>query len=364
MECTECKKIIGKNKIINNPKFNQKSKNKSSAVFSNPSLCKEHFTIYFENKVKKAIKDFKLLSKKDKLVVAASGGKDSTVLLYLLKKLGYNPEALAIDEGIRGYRSETLKNLKSFCKQNNITLNIVSYKKEFGEELDTMLHGLKIIPCSLCGTLRRYLLNKYSRKYNKIATGHNLDDESQSIVMNLLKNNLELNSRLGPKTGIDADRTAGTDANIKLQIQEISEGKGFVQRVKPLYFCTEKEVMAYTLLKGIKVDFAECSHVPESFRAHIRDMLNDYELSHPGTKKSIIKNFLNILPKLKKYYSRNYSNSAKNHEEKNSKTLRPCKICGEPSDNETCRACLFLAMVKSNNSKAKSLNNNLLQIRV
>lgn len=351
MKCIQCK---------------TKKKNTILAVFSNPSLCKEHFTIYFENKVKKAIKDFKLLSKKDKIVVAASGGKDSTVLLYLLKKLGYNPEALAIDEGIHGYRSKTLKNLKSFCKQNNITLNIVSYKKEFGEELDTMLYGLKIISCSLCGTLRRYLLNKYSRKYDKIATGHNLDDESQSIVMNFLKNNLELNSRLGPKTGIDTIENTETCSNIKLQTSTKLQAKekGFVQRVKPLYFCTEKEVMAYTLLKGIKVDFAECPHVSESFRAHVRDMLNDYELSHPGTKKSIIENFLNILPKLKKHYSRNYFNSVKNHEEKNSKTLRPCKICGEPSDNEICRACSFLRMVKSNNPKAKGLNNNLLQIKI
>ena len=54
----------------------------------------------FEFKVKNTIKKFRLLDKKDKVLVACSGGKDSTVVLYILKKLNYNVEAITIDTGL------------------------------------------------------------------------------------------------------------------------------------------------------------------------------------------------------------------------------------------------------------------------
>ena len=57
----------------------------------------------FESKVKKTIKDYNLINKNDKVLVASSGGKDSTTVLYLLKKFGYNPEAIFIDLSIGNY---------------------------------------------------------------------------------------------------------------------------------------------------------------------------------------------------------------------------------------------------------------------
>ena len=45
------------------------------------------FTKQIEAKVKKTIKDFDLINKKEKILVACSGGKDSTAILYILKKI-------------------------------------------------------------------------------------------------------------------------------------------------------------------------------------------------------------------------------------------------------------------------------------
>ena len=179
------------------------------ALSGNENLCKSHFTGYFEAKVFKTIRQFELLDKEDSLGIALSGGKDSLTVLSILNKLSkQNPKikinAIAIDEGIKGYRDKTLEHATDFCNKNSIELHIFSYKEEFGLTLDEMLNALDVKPCTICGIFRRYLLNKKSRelKLTKLATGHNLDDECQSILMNQMRNDIAASARLGPRTGI------------------------------------------------------------------------------------------------------------------------------------------------------------------
>ena len=182
------------------------------ALYSGEKLCKNHFNQYFNDKIFKTIRQFDLIGKEENLGIALSGGKDSLTVLYILNKLSQqNPKikinAIAIDEGIAGYRDKTLEKAKEFCQNNNISLHIFSYKEEFGLTLDEMLKILDVRPCTICGIFRRYLLNKKSKelKLTKLATGHNLDDECQSILMNQLKNNIQASARLGPKVGLIQD---------------------------------------------------------------------------------------------------------------------------------------------------------------
>lgn len=281
-------------------------------VFKSPNLCKDHFIKYIENKVHKTIKENNLIQKDDKLVIAASGGKDSLTVLHITHLIHKNIVVLAIDEGIKDYREHTLETLKEFCKERNLELHIYSYQKEFGQTLDSYLSKNKIRPCTLCGTFRRYLMNKYAKKLGatKLLTGHNLDDEAQAFMMNLFTSQLNLSARQGLETGI------------------IKDDK-FIPRIKPLYFCSEKEIRAYTFLKGWDLKYDECPYVPESFRFSISDELNDYEINHKGSKENLVKNFLKILPKLK---------------EKSNDALKPlieCVKCGEPSSTQVCNACKF-----------------------
>ena len=290
---------------------------------SNIKLCRSCFIKYFEKKVFKTIAKYNLVEEKDKIAVGVSGGKDSLSVLSLLnrfsqKKRNLDIVAIAIDEGIHGYREKTLDTLKKYCEKNNIDLHIFSYKNEFGYSLDEMLRTIKgVNPCSICGVLRRYLLNVGAKKLNasKLATGHNLDDEAQSIMMNQFRNNVKLNARLGPKTGVIEDES-------------------FVPRIKPLYLLTEKEVMTYAYLKGLTDNFIECPNAEDSYRAQVRDWINMLEEKNPGTKHSIVNSYLEIMPMLKKQF-------------KDKKELRYCKQCNEPCSMEVCKVCQIRNQLKT-----------------
>lgn len=294
------------------------------------TLCKTHFINYFENKVFKTINRFNLIGREDKVCVACSGGKDSQTVLHLTKR--YLEEnripikdlfVLAIDEGLKNYRNHTLIDLKKFCKQEKVTLKTVSTKKEFGLTLDQAITKAKkkkieLKPCHICGVWRRYLLNKYARKYGatKVITGHNLDDEAQVVTMNMFKSNTALMSHLGPVSGLN-------------------EHHLFVRRVKPLYLSPEKEIKLYSLLKKFPVHFAECPYAEEGYRAHIRDMLNEFESQYKGTKQGIINSFLFLSPLVREREKR------ENHE-----AIMLCQKCGEPGNQEVCQACKIKELIK------------------
>lgn len=288
------------------------------------TLNKLEFIKYFEDKVFKTIRRFKLFELEDKLVVAVSGGKDSITVLYLThkylkrKNLEKNVIALAIDEGIANYREHTLKFLKGFCKDLGVELHIESYKKKFNTTLDKSVKILRdknsnVSPCNICGTFRRNALNTGARnlKATKVVTGHNMDDEAQSILLNIFKNNFKILTRLGPSNGVvDDDK--------------------FIPRVKPLYLCTEKEVRLYTILKGFDVGYDECPYARGSFRSNLGDMINKLEDEHKGVKNSIVQFYLETQDALKDKYKDDFGSK-----------VTFCTVCSEPSQRQVCNTCLM-----------------------
>src|SRR3989338_6994516 len=295
---------------------------KSVIELQHAGLCKNHFLSYFEEKVFKTINKYNLIGRSDLICVATSGGKDSLTVLYLTKKYLEKNNipidtlfALAVDEGIHNYREKTLVDLRAFCTEHNVRLEIVSYKKEFGHTLNeaypVINKGTNKKPCNICGVWRRYSLNKHARELGatKVITGHNLDDEAQAIIMNMFKANTALAAHLGPISGVQ-------DHDL------------FVRRVKPLYFCTEKETRLYAWLKGFTIEFTECPYAREGYRANVQEMLNNFEQQYAGTKQGIVNSFLAILPLLKEKELPGQKNS-----------IQLCQECREPAQGEICNAC-------------------------
>ncbi len=167
--------------------------------YASLDLCKLCFNEQFESRVKKAIRDFNLINRGEKIVVGVSGGKDSQAMLQILFKLSkqraFTVIPLLIDEGIAGYRHHAMKKALQHCRKLGLKLIVLSYKKLFRASMDEVMalrdeKKLSNKSCSFCGVFRKQALNAGARKLHadKLAIGHNADDLSQTFLMNFLRN--------------------------------------------------------------------------------------------------------------------------------------------------------------------------------
>jgi len=279
--------------------------------YSNAHLCKSHFIEDVERKIKRDILKFKMIGKSEKIAVALSGGKDSIALLYILQKIFRNrPDlefiAITIDEGIKGYRENTLEHAIKLTGELGIRHIIRSFKDEFETSLDALTQEKENRACTLCGVLRKNILNKAARELgaNKIAIGHNLDDESQTILMNYMRGDIDRLKRMIPGT-----------------IQ-----KGMVPRIKPLRSIPEKEVALYGFLNSLPISMDECPYAGFALRNEIRELLNNYEVNHPGTKYSLLGGYESILEFLHPVDTQ----------------IVFCEKCKEPGSENICKTCRLL----------------------
>ncbi|MEM3832758.1 MAG: TIGR00269 family protein [Thermoprotei archaeon] len=307
------------------------------------TLCESHFVHSIEENVKRNINKNNLFTWNDKIMIAASGGKDSSVLLYILSKIEKNYPAadlfaVTIIEGIPQYSENREKIVKEVI---NIATNdggrkiehyVFHFKKEYGYTLSEIVQEANkrktgLNPCSYCGVMRRRLLNTVAKQLGatKVATGHNLDDEAQTILMNMGRNNIERLLRVGPKP--------------------IKDLPGFIPRVKPLRYVPENEITLYAYLKNMPSFEQECPYVELSLRGKLRKFLNDLEKTQPGFKYNLVKSVDNILEQIKPEVYQpsfiietvNINNVIKEPQ------IKFCKRCGEPtSTGDLCRACELL----------------------
>lgn len=289
---------------------------------TNEKRSDSKFKEYVEKKVRDTIRTYSLFSKEDKIAVAVSGGKDSTVCFYILKKLGYNVEGITIDASIGNYTKKNLENLKKVCAEHSIQLHVVSFKEEFGMSLCYIRSVLKskgydYSSCMLCGILKRYLLNKYSRKigFDVLATGHNLDDEAQAFMMNVFRNDFKLAKRQGPISG-----TSGS--------------KQFVKRVKPLYLISEEEAIRYSKIMKFPVHYGICPCSVDAYRREYITILDAFEKKHPDVKYNIVR----------------FQENIKENVRKDEASVAVCEICGEPASKNVCKVCLILKEMKGKKS--------------
>ncbi|MGB9929875.1 MAG: TIGR00269 family protein [Methanosarcina sp.] len=282
--------------------------------YSGMHLCKKHFVEDVERKIKLTIRKEYSIEKNDVIAVALSGGKDSSVALYIMHKiLGERPDieivAISIDEGIEGYRSHSLETAKELSEKLGIRHVIRSFKEVHGVTMDELAAKEREKgACSYCGVLRKNLLNRLALEVGatKLVTGHNLDDEAQTILLNHLRGDMERMVRLAPLEAVD----------------------GLVLRAKPLRNIPEKEVALYAIVNSLPVDFRECPYAGEALRGEVRELLNTFETKHPGTKYSLLRGFDKLVGALAKELPR--------------ANLEKCRICGETCTDELCQACKLL----------------------
>lgn len=156
-------------------------------------LCKLCFLEVFETEIHHTIVSTNLFQRGEKIAIGASGGKDSTVLASVLKTLNerydYGVELilLSIDEGIKGYRDDSLETVKRNAVQYDMPLTIVGYDELYGWTMDQVVAQVgKKGNCTYCGVFRRQALDRGAARLGvrHVVTGHNADDVAETVLMN------------------------------------------------------------------------------------------------------------------------------------------------------------------------------------
>lgn len=125
-----------------------------------------------------------LFSAGDKIIVALSGGRDSTVLLHLLNSSGYKVAAAHCNFQLRGAESEEdEKFVERYCR----SLNVKLFKTRFATSEYAEKHGISIQMAAR--DLRYEWLERIrsGERFDLIAIGHNLNDSVETMIINLIR---------------------------------------------------------------------------------------------------------------------------------------------------------------------------------
>jgi len=308
------------------------------AAYSGAHLCENHFVESVDKRVRRRIRRDDLVSREatpenpQTWLIGLSGGKDSVVMTQILTEtFAEDPRielvCLTIHEGIEGYRDKSLDACLELTDDLDIPHEVVSYEEEFDVRMDDVVETdpENMAACAYCGVFRRDLLSKYADQYDAdlLLTGHNLDDEAQTALMNVLEGDVgqiakHFDASLGP-------------------LSERSDQEAFVPRAKPLRDVPEKEVALYAHLRDLPAHITECPHSSEAYRGEIQQLLYGLEENHPGTRHSIISGYEELAGIVADQYA----------DDGGSSSLRTCTQCGSTTTQEICRKCSLLESIRA-----------------
>jgi len=283
-------------------------------------VCAEHLAASVEERYRTALRAQLPRITRGTVAVALSGGKDSAVALalahrYLNPRPGVRLVAISVDEGIPGYRPRTLKAAETLCRVLAVEHVTVRARDELGTTTDDVARSAEgTPPCSYCGVWRRQLLNRAARAAgaDALILGFNLDDLAQTVLMNLVRGDLDRLARMAPHRGSQTD---------------------LVPRIAPLAQVPEREVFLYALHSKLPFDHAECPHAGRAVRNRFREIVWELESAQPGTRQSLLRSRDRIID----IFPPSVAAGAP----------RTCRGCGEPSSDEMCRACEYLRLARA-----------------
>lgn len=287
--------------------------NDAKAVLRRPKtgllVCRSCFFLVFETEIHETVLASNLFSRGDKVAIGASGGKDSTVLAYVMKTLndrydyGLDLFLLSIDEGITGYRDDSLETVKQNSEEYGLPLKVLSYKDLYGWTMDDIVETIgKKNNCTFCGVFRRQALDRGAAALgvDHIVTGHNADDIAETVLMNVLRGDISRLSRCTeivtqtPASAGDSGQGCGggaqEDDDDDDDVDPASAAVDFlgIKRSKPFKYAYEKEIVLYAYFKSLTYFSTECIYSPNAYRGYARAYLKDLEAIRPSAIVDII----------------------------------------------------------------------------
>ncbi|WVW85701.1 cytoplasmic tRNA 2-thiolation protein 1 [Kwoniella bestiolae CBS 10118] len=269
-------------------------------------VCKDCFFEVFETEVHNTIVEGKgIFERGEKVAIGASGGKDSTVLAHVLSVLnkryhyGLDLFLLSIDEGITGYRDDSLETVKQNQIEYGLPLKILSYNELYGWTMDKIVEQVgRRNNCTFCGVFRRQALDRGAAQLgvDHIVTGHNADDIAETVLMNIMRGDI---ARLGRCTAVT------------------TQSEDTIKRSKPFKYAYEKEIVMYAYFKKLTYFSTECIYSPDDLEAIRPSAIVD--IIHSGESFQLEQSV-----------------------QKGMKAMQTCLRCGYISSNDLCKACALL----------------------
>ncbi len=268
-----------------------------------------------QNIIFKTIEKHKLLEEGDRIFIALSGGKDSATALFALKefveKKNIACELVAFHINFCLPISEKVqKVVEEQARLAGIELETV-YVRDLGIDLEKITKTSARPICSVCGIIKRYLMNKIPREKgaNKIATGHNMDDFLVFFFKNFLNKNFEWISKFRPKLR--------------------SEHPKLLTKIRPLFYVGNKECEMFCRENGI--EYIEEDVCPHTYFACSVD---------PKRKKwyETLYNIERFQKDFRYQMAKAVASASRFFKYENIK-FKECKLCGEPTSQEICGFC-------------------------
>lgn len=287
----------------------------------NAAFCKDCFELFFERQVEGAIRRKQMFTKNEHVLVGVSGGKDSMALWHYLHKAGYRTTGVHVFLGIGEYSEKSRRIVENFALSYGLPLKILNVADFIGHSLPEATKKLKKrAPCSLCGSIKRHILNKFAAEqgFTVYATGHNLDDEAATLLGNVLHWHI--------------DYLAHQDPHLP------SPHPKMTRKVKPFYTLTEEEIIHYVTLHNIPFIPERCPLSVKAKSLDYKEVLNFLEEKSPGTKHMFL---LGFLEKGKQYFAREHTPPL----------LRECERCGMPTTRDICSFCRILEKLRNQGVK-------------
>jgi len=228
------------------------------------------------HRVGKAIADFSLIQHGDRIMVCLSGGKDSFVMLHLLRELQSRaPVRFELLATVLNYRGTDFPEdvLIRYCDAIGQPYHIIR------KSISTLVRS-KLTEgdgaCVLCSRLRRGILYTEARTlgYNKIALGHHADDVIETMFLNIFFN--------------------GT---LKAMPPVLKGDHGRTIVIRPLVYCREDEIAAFAAAAGFPVLPDQGCGLPiNPQRRRVKKLVQELEQEFPGVRDSMLAALSRIVP--------------------------------------------------------------------
>ena len=224
----------------------------------------------------KAIEDWDLIEDGDRILVAMSGGKDSYVMLDILRQLQraapvhFTILAYHLDQAQPGHDATPLREWLAgegveTCIERHDTYSVVVDKTEEGGTY-----------CVLCSRLRRGILYSVAEREGctKIALGHHRDDVLETLLLNMMF----------------AGRLKTMPAILKAD-----DGRNTV--IRPLIYCSEEVIARYAEKRAFPILPCNlCGSQENLWRQQAKEWLLGLEQKNPAIKSSMMTALANIRP--------------------------------------------------------------------